>query len=78
MKTLLIAALVSLSLIVPSFAAEDKPKEPITREETFKSLAKELASFVYLLESFGEEVEKELERKRKEAVKSKRETHEGI
>ena len=68
-KTLLIAAMLSLSLITPSFADQPAEKEvdrTITREESMKQLAKDLASLMYLLESFGKEVEKELDRKRKE------------
>ena len=69
MKKFLIAAMLSLSLITPSFADQPVEKEvprPITREESMKQLAKDLASLMYLLESFGKEVEKELDRKRKE------------
>ena len=69
MKKFLIAAMLSLSLITPSFADQPAEKEvdrPITREESIKQLAKDLASLMYLLESFGKEVEKELDRKRKE------------
>ena len=69
MKKFLIAAMLSLSLITPSFADQPAEKEvdrTITREESMKQLAKDLASFMYLLESFGKEVEKELDRKRKE------------
>ena len=69
MKKVLIAAMLSLSLITPSFADQSAEKEvtpPITREESIKMLSKDLASLMYLLESFGKEVEKELDRKRKE------------
>ena len=69
MKKFLIAAMLSLSLITPSFADQSAEKEvppPITREESIKMLAKDLASLMYLLESFGKEVQKELDRKRKE------------
>jgi hypothetical protein len=79
MKKVLIAAMLSLSLITPSFAGQPDEKglflgyhdekevvQPITREETIKQLAKDLASLMYLLESFGKEVQKELDRKRKE------------
>ena len=68
-KTLLIATMLSLSLITPSFAdqsAENEVPHPITREESIKMLAKDLASLMYLLESFGKEVQKELDKKRKE------------
>ena len=69
MKKFLIAAMLSLSLITPSFADNSAEKEvppPITREESIKMLAKDLASLMYLLESFGKEVQKELDKKRKE------------
>ena len=69
MKKFLIAAMLSLSLITPSFADQSAEKEvppPITREESIKVLAKDLASLMYLLESFGKEVQKELDKKRKE------------
>ena len=69
MKKFLIAAMLSLSLITPSFADQSAEKEvphPITREESMKQLAKHLASLMYLLESFGKEVQKELDKKRKE------------
>ena len=69
MKKFLIAAMLSLSLITPSFAdkpAEKEVERQITREDTMKQLAKDLASLMYLLESFGKDVEKELDRKRKE------------
>ena len=69
MKKFLIAAMLSLSLITPSFADQSAEKEvppPITREESIKMLAKDLASLMYLLESFGKEVQKELDKKRKE------------
>ena len=69
MKKFLIAAMLSLSLITPSFADQPAEKEvdrTITREKSMKQLAKDLASLMYLLESFGKEVEKELDRKRKE------------
>ena len=69
MKKFLIAAMLSLSLITPSFADQSAEKEvppPITREESIKQLAKDLASVMYLLESFGKEVQKELDKKRKE------------
>ena len=69
MKKFLIAAMLSLSLITPSFADNSAEKEvppPITREESIKQLAKDLASVMYLLESFGKEVQKELDKKRKE------------
>ena len=76
MKKFLIAAMLSLSLITPSFAAEDTPKEPVVNEDV-TNLAKQLADMIYLLESFGKKVEtefenfskefdKELEKKRKE------------
>ena len=61
MKKFLIAAMLSLSLITPSFADQSAEKEvphPITREESIKMLAKDLASLMYLLESFGKEVQK--------------------
>ena len=70
MKKFLIAAMLSLSLITPSFADQPAEKEvppPITREESIKMLAKDLASLMYLLESFGKEVQKELDKKRKES-----------
>jgi len=70
MKKFLIAAMLSLSLITPSFADQSAEKEvppPITREESIKMLAKDLASLMYLLESFGKEVQKELDKKRKES-----------
>ena len=69
MKKFLIATMLSLSLITPSFADQSAEKEvppPITREESIKMLAKDLASLMYLLESFGKEVQKELDKKRKE------------
>ena len=69
MKKFLIAAMLSLSLITPSFADQSAEKEvprPVTREESIKQLAKDLASVMYLLESFGKEVQKELDKKRKE------------
>jgi hypothetical protein len=76
MRKFLIAAMLSLSLITPSFAAEDTPKEPVVNEDV-TNLAKQLADMIYLLESFGKKVEtefenfskefdKELEKKRKE------------
>ena len=69
MKTMLIAAVLSLSLISPTFAeqpAERGNESPIiTQEKNVKELAKDLAALIYLLESFGKEVEKELEKKRK-------------
>ena len=70
MKKFLIATMLSLSLITPSFADQSAEKEvppPITREESIKMLAKDLASLMYLLESFGKEVQKELDKKRKES-----------
>ena len=66
MKKFLIAAMLSLSLITPSFAAEDTPKEPIVNEETINDLAKQLAGMMYLLENFGKKVEKEFENFSKE------------
>ena len=66
MKKFLIAAMLSLSLITPSFAAEDTPKEPIVNEETINALAKQLAGMLYLLENFGKKVEKEFENFSKE------------
>ena len=76
MRKFLIAAMLSLSLITPSFAAEDTPKEPVVNEDV-TNLAKQLADMIYLLESFGKKVEtefenfskefdKELEKKRKD------------
>jgi hypothetical protein len=69
MKTMLIAAVLSLSLISSTFAeqpAERGNESPIiTQEKSVKELAKDLAALIYLLESFGKEVEKELEKKRK-------------
>jgi hypothetical protein len=76
MKKFLIATMLSLSLITPSFAAEDTPKEPVVNEEAVNDLAKQLAGMIYLLESlskeiekgledFGKEFDKELEKKRK-------------
>lgn len=65
MKTLLIAALVSLSLITPTFAAEDK--ETITTEQAVEQAAKSIAQLLFLMESFGKQVEKELEKQREEA-----------
>ena len=62
MKKFLIAAMLSLSLMTPSFAAEDTPKEPITVND----LAKQLAGMLYLLENFGKKVEKEFENFSKE------------
>ena len=66
MKKVLIAAMLSLSLITPSFAAEDTSKEPIVNEETVNDLAKQLAGMLYLLENFGKKVEKEFENFSKE------------
>ena len=66
MKKFLIAAMLSLSLMTPSFAAEDTPKEPIVSEETVNDLAKQLAGMLYLLENFGKKVEKEFENFSKE------------
>ena len=69
MKKFLIATMLSLSLITPSFADQSAEKEvppPVSREESIKVLAKDLASLMYLLESFGKEVQKELDKKRKE------------
>jgi|GEM_PF-4002405 len=66
MKKFLIAAMLSLSLITPSFAAEDTPKEPVVNEKTVADLAKQLADMVYLLESFGKKAEKEFENFNKE------------
>ena len=75
MKKVLIAAMLSLSLITPSFAGQPDEKElflgyhdekevvqPITREETIK----QLAGMMYLLENFGKKVEKEFENFSKE------------
>ena len=66
MKKFLIAAMLSLFLITPSFAAEDTPKEPVVNEEAVADLAKQLADMIYLLESFGKKVEKEFENFSKE------------
>ena len=66
MKKFLIATMLSLSLITPSFAAEDTPKEPIVNEETINDLAKQLAGMMYLLENSGKKVEKEFENFSKE------------
>ena len=65
MKKFLIAAMLSLSLITPSFAAEDTPKEPVVNEDV-TNLAKQLAGMMYLLENFGKKVEKEFENFSKE------------
>ena len=65
MKKFLIATILSLFLITPSFAAEDTPKEPVVNEDV-TNLAKQLADMIYLLESFGKKVEKEFENFSKE------------
>ena len=70
MKKFLIAAMLSLSLITPSFADNSAEKEvppPVSREQSIKVLAKDLASLMYLFASFGKEVRKELDKKRKES-----------
>jgi|AP95_1055475.scaffolds.fasta_scaffold113368_2 predicted ATPase len=75
-KKFLIAVILSLSLIAPSFATENTLKKSVVNEESVNDLAKQLAGILYLLESlskeikkglenFGKEIDKELERKRK-------------